>query len=727
MSVSPTVTLPMRRFVALLAVLIFVPLGLLAFLSIHLSTRAVREEAEERVRSNAALTANSLQSGFVSSSALLTSFAGRPTLQAVLNGAVGPDATRLNSQLRQLRKDMSGAASASFVSPQGRLITTVPPRPGAERRDLSRQDWYRGVTRTGKPYISYAYREGTANVIAVAAPVRARTRGAGEGALRGFLVTTIELTPVQRFVDYFSEALGVELEVTDQRGVLLAAPGQKQARLVSRREDTVVKAALEGRSGVDTVQSEQGRLLSAYAPVPGIGWTVAAKLPERTAFARVDGLRSTVLAVAGALALVLLAALGLLARTLRQRQRAEQSAAQERLGAERARLEAEVARADAEQANHAKSEFLSRMSHELRTPLNAVLGFGQLLAMRDLDEDERESVDQILKGGGHLLSLINEVLDLTRIETGKLPLSLEPVEIWETVSEVIQLVRPLADDREVEIAADPRNANEYVMADRQRLSQVLLNLVANAIKYNRTGGSVRIAISASSEESMRLEVSDTGHGISPDGLARLFTPFERLGAGEIEVEGTGLGLTLSKGLVEAMGGRIGVHSQLGEGSTFWIELQGAKSPLAPSEATFDGPGVPAAASSDEPYTILYVEDNLSNLKLVQRILGERPDFKLIAAMQGRLGLELAREHRLDLVLLDLHLPDITGDEVLTHLQADPDTAGIPVVVLSADATRGRIQRLLAQGAAAYLSKPFDVQEFLAVVGDHARRRVTAET
>jgi signal transduction histidine kinase/ActR/RegA family two-component response regulator len=374
------------------------------------------------------------------------------------------------------------------------------------------------------------------------------------------------------------------------------------------------------------------------------------------------------------------------------------------------------AEAEALQANAAKNDFLSRMSHELRTPLNAILGFGQLLELDGLTPEQHESVTQILKGGRHLLGLIDEVLDIARVEAGRLGVSLEPVALWDVVQESKDLVRPLAAKRRLKLDIDlPRPAALYVLADRQRLTQVLVNLLSNAIKYNRAGGRVTLDASVTDAGRIRLTVTDTGLGIALDKLKRVFVPFDRLGAEQTNVEGTGLGLALSKQLVTLMNGTIGVQSAVGTGSTFWVELPRAESPLV-------GLNIEATAREDDTVriasdsrTVLYIEDNQSNLRLVQRILAHRPETVLLAAQQGRLGLELARAHLPELILLDLHLPDILGTEVLAQLQADPVTQDIPVVVISADATPHQIDSLLAAGARAYLTKPLDVREFFATL------------
>jgi signal transduction histidine kinase/CheY-like chemotaxis protein len=370
-------------------------------------------------------------------------------------------------------------------------------------------------------------------------------------------------------------------------------------------------------------------------------------------------------------------------------------------------------RAEADVANRAKSEFLSRMSHELRTPLNAILGFGQLIEMRATTPQDRESVEQILKGGRHLLNLINEVLDISRIEAGGLSLSLEPVNVGEVIRRVVDLTRPLASPRRIALHTKGSASDRYVLADHQRLQQVLLNLVSNGIKYNREEGQVTVACRADGPGRLRISVSDTGSGIPAASQSRLFTPFDRLGVEAHGIEGTGLGLALSRRLVEAMGGLIGLESVEGQGSMFWVDLPEARSPVAlPGVNRYP---VPDSPTSLQRSTVLYVEDNPSSLRLVERLLADRPTIRLIPAMQGRLALALAREHRPDVILSDLHLPDISGEEVLREIQADPQLKDTPIIILSADATPGQVTRLLAAGARAYLTKPIDVAELLSLL------------
>jgi PAS domain S-box-containing protein len=368
----------------------------------------------------------------------------------------------------------------------------------------------------------------------------------------------------------------------------------------------------------------------------------------------------------------------------------------------------------AERASLAKSEFLSRMSHELRTPLNSVLGFAQLLDMDDLEEPQEQAVGHILRAGKHLLNLIDEVLDIARIESGHLDLSVEPVLVLDVLGDAVDLARPMAEHRDVHLSVDAASCvpGTYVLADRQRLLQVLLNLLSNATKYNTRTGRVDVSVARTEDGRARISVTDTGPGIRAEDIDRVFEPFDRLGAERSGAEGTGIGLTLSKHLVERMGGEIAVQSTVAVGSTFSV--------LLPLTAIPDEFEVTAASRSEEPtlrgaLRILHVEDNLDNLALVEQILARHEEVELIAASLGGLALELARRHRPDVILLDLHLPDMSGIDVLGRLQTDPLTTDIPVVVVSADATAERMERLDVAPVAAFLTKPIDVRELLRVI------------
>jgi signal transduction histidine kinase/ActR/RegA family two-component response regulator len=384
--------------------------------------------------------------------------------------------------------------------------------------------------------------------------------------------------------------------------------------------------------------------------------------------------------------------------------------------AERRRVEEELhaARDDADRANRGKSDFLSRMSHELRTPLNSILGFGQLLEMEGLLPGQQESVVQIQKAGRHLLDLINEVLDMARIEAGRLSMSIEPVPVADLAKECVSLIKPLASQREISVGFDIAATNGlHALADRQRLKQVVLNLLSNALKYNRRGGHIEVGCDRSVEGTIDIFVSDTGPGISDANLQRLFTAFDRLGVLDEHEEGAGLGLALSNGLVRAMGGVLDVSSEVGVGSRFTARLPAAEPPAEPLREE-----IPMISADGDGYgrrTIVCIEDNAANVRLLERILVHRPQVTLASTGQGEHGLALAFDLRPDLVLLDVNLPDINGDVVLSRLKGDPATADIPVVFLSADATERQITRLMDAGAAAYVTKPLDVRDFLTTI------------
>ena len=375
------------------------------------------------------------------------------------------------------------------------------------------------------------------------------------------------------------------------------------------------------------------------------------------------------------------------------------------------------AKEDAERANHAKSDFLSRMSHELRTPLNAILGFAQILEMDELSPSQTESVHHIIKAGRHLTALINEVLDIARIESGRQELSLEPLKISELLSDVSILMSPLATERNIHFQMpNPGKCDIHIIADLQRLKQVLLNLMSNALKYNHDAGKVELFCEEHQDGILRINVRDTGPGIAPDNLKRVFEPFERLDADAKGVEGSGVGLALSKALVEAMGGVLGLDSQLGKGSTFWIELPTVeRNPTEIKTQQLLQESLELPSFNNNIATVLYIEDNIANFRLVEVALSHRPHINLMTAMQGELGLDLALRHQPDLILLDIHLPVLMGDKVLARLKAQPETQRIPVVVISADATRSKIDKLLAAGAHSYLTKPFNIKELLHTV------------
>jgi len=413
---------------------------------------------------------------------------------------------------------------------------------------------------------------------------------------------------------------------------------------------------------------------------------------------------------------------------LRER-RDEQEATTAELRERAERMEAEIvhrsqelqtANAELRKAGTAKNEFLSRMSHELRTPLAAILGFSELLATRDLGEKPDEWARMIHVAGEHLLTLVDEIMDLSRIEAGTVGISTEAVSLGPLVEEAFQLMRPVAAGHDITLFEPvfiEATGAAYVLADRQRLTQVVINLISNAIKYNRHRGTVTVE-AEEDEGRIRLSVADTGAGIDPDQLPRLFTPFDRLDAAASGIDGTGLGLALSRRLVEAMGGRIGVRSRRGVGTTFWVELEIAR-PGVVDTADAAAEGLLATRRYPSELRVLYVEDVVANVRLVEEIFARRPSIRLIPAMQGQLGIELARDHRPHLIFLDLHLQDMTGVDVLAALRRDAATRSIPVVILTADATRRELEKLQRLGARSYESKPIGMRRLLEIVDEHA--------
>jgi len=373
------------------------------------------------------------------------------------------------------------------------------------------------------------------------------------------------------------------------------------------------------------------------------------------------------------------------------------------------------AMAAAEKANRAKTDFLSGMSHELRTPLNAILGFAQLMESGTPQPTpaQRRSIDQILKAGWYLLELINEILDLAQIESGKVSLSREPVSLAEVMLECRAMIEPQAQQRGIGMSFPRFEAPCHVKADRTRIKQVLINLLFNAIKYNRPGGTVSVTCSPCPPNSIRISVRDSGAGLAPEELAQLFQPFNRLGKETGAEEGTGIGLVVTKRLVELMGGVIGVDSSVGVGSVFWVELELTAAPhLAVVEDPDDALQQTRWPDGTPLRTLLYVEDNPANLELVEQIVARRPDLRLLSAADGNLGIEFARTYQPEVILMDINLPGISGIEAMKVLRADRLTAHIPIIALSANALARDIEKAIKAGFFDYLTKPIKVDAFM---------------
>jgi len=376
--------------------------------------------------------------------------------------------------------------------------------------------------------------------------------------------------------------------------------------------------------------------------------------------------------------------------------------------------ELQSAKALADKASLAKSNFLSSMSHELRSPLNAILGFAQLMETETPEPtpSQQESIGRILQAGWHLLSLINEILDLAKIESGKFSMSPEPVSLGEVLLECQGMVEGQAQKRDIRLAFPTFEVPCYVVADRTRLKQILLNLLSNGIKYNREQGLLEVSCTSGVPGTIRIEIRDTGAGLAPDMLEQLFQPFNRLGQEASGEEGTGIGLVVAKKLIEMMGGSIGVKSTLGVGTVFWFELKvGVQPKIEYPHADDDIPALAIVVGGAAVRTLLYVEDNPANLSLVERLIARRPELRLLTALTGRQGIEMANLHQPEVVLMDINLPDINGVEALHAMRNDPATAHIPVIAISANAMPHDISRGLQAGFFDYLTKPIKVREF----------------
>ena len=374
------------------------------------------------------------------------------------------------------------------------------------------------------------------------------------------------------------------------------------------------------------------------------------------------------------------------------------------------------AKEHAEQANHAKSQFLSQMSHELRTPLHAILGFAQLLDIdknKRLSKEQKKGISQILSGGWHLLDLVQDLLDLSSIESHKMELHTESIDVIERINNCLDAIEPLAQKRNIDVHHTlPPCGQMYVRGDPVRIKQVLINLLSNAVKYNKEGGTITVSCEQVKTDSVRISITDTGSGIPEADQAIIFDPFNRRYMHRHATDGTGLGLSIAKQLVELMQGRIGLQSKLGYGSTFWIELDSSHPPAKDIPGTVtSGVVTPELAST----TLLYIEDSPSHVQLLESIVDDMPGLRLLSAHTPSLGLDMARAHQPDLIILDILLPEMDGFEVLKHLQSSEITNKIPVIAVSANALRNDIEKGLRAGFRRYLSKPINVIEFRRVV------------
>jgi PAS domain S-box-containing protein len=386
----------------------------------------------------------------------------------------------------------------------------------------------------------------------------------------------------------------------------------------------------------------------------------------------------------------------------------------------------EAASALADKANLAKSDFLSSMSHELRSPLNAILGFAQVMAseLPAPIESQQSSIDQILRAGWHLLKLINEILDLAKIESRQVPMSKEPVLLDEIFQECRGMFDLQVQRLGIQLIFPPVGMALFVYADRTRLKQVFINLLSNAIKYNTDHGSVEVSCVHSSQNHIRVSIRDTGIGMSPLQQSQLFQAFNRLGQDVGSVEGTGIGLVVAKQLVELMDGNIGVESSVGKGSVFWFELPSVAAPVVGIESSVKTLELSAAPVPTQVHTLLYVEDNQANMKLVEKIMGRYPSIRLLTAINGETGIALARESLPDVILLDINLPGINGFEILKLLRKDPVTMHIPALAISANAMPSDIKKGKEAGFLRYITKPIKVDEFMDAI--NAALKLTEE-